>query len=132
MAASSLCLKRSLSFPRPYSSLVSFVLLFFPLSFHSHRALEKDGVGIAELIKKAINQCDLDVRRSLWENILIAGPMIATLVTSLLHSSCCLGGSSMFPGFIERLEAELKKLAPDNTVPVLNVVPNRYLSFFDQ
>jgi len=44
------------------------------LSFTSLLALtEKDGVGIAELVKKAINQCDLDVRRSLWENILIAG-----------------------------------------------------------
>jgi actin-related protein len=78
-----------------------------PEALFAPRLLQKDGVGVAELVKKAINQCDLDVRRSLWENILLAG------------------GSSMFPGFTERLEVELKKLAPENTVPVLNIAPNR-------
>jgi len=78
-----------------------------PEALFAPRLLQKDGAGIAELVKKAINQCDLDVRRSLWENILLAG------------------GSSMFPGFTERLEVELKKLAPENTTPVLNIAPNR-------
>lgn len=31
----------------------------------------------------------------------------------------------MFPGFAERLAEELKKIAPDNTTPVINAAPNR-------
>lgn len=33
--------------------------------------------GVAELVKKAINQCDLDVRKALWENVLLAGIVIS-------------------------------------------------------
>jgi len=90
----------------------------------------KDSPGIAELVKKAINQCDLDVRRSLWENVLIAGishrSFIVLLLLVIHFVFTQSGGTSMLPGFVERLEVELKKIAPENTVPVLNVAPNRF------
>jgi len=69
--------------------------------------IKKEAPGVAELVKRAIGQCDLDTRKPLWENILLVG------------------GRSLFPNFVERLLPELKKLAPDQTTPVINCPENR-------
>lgn len=50
--------------------------------------------GIHELVYRAINQCDVDVRRDLYCNIVLSG------------------GTTMFPGLPERLEKEIRSLAP--------------------
>jgi len=60
--------------------------------------------GIHELVYRAINQCDVDVRRDLYCNIVLSG------------------GTTMFPGLPERLEKEIRSLAPA-TVNVKVIAP---------
>jgi len=50
--------------------------------------------GIHELTFKSIMACDIDVRSSLYENLVMSG------------------GTTMYPGIPERLQAEVAKLAP--------------------
>jgi actin-related protein len=52
--------------------------------------------GLAELIYDVIVACDIDIRSDLWLNIVLSG------------------GSSLFPGMAERLEAELRMRAPSS------------------
>lgn len=66
--------------------------------------------GLPELVKKAINQCDLDVRKALWENVYFAG------------------GTTHLKGLTERLKTGLDSLKPDNTDVVINVAEERYKS----
>ncbi|XP_047315316.1 actin-7-like [Impatiens glandulifera] len=51
--------------------------------------------GIHEVIYNSIMKCDVDIRKDLFENILLCG------------------GSTMFLGFVERLSKELTLLVPD-------------------
>lgn len=70
-------------------------------NFHLHETpeiifspsiIQREVPSLPALISKCIGQCDIDTRKALWENIIICG------------------GSTMFKGFIPRLEAELKKV----------------------
>jgi actin-related protein len=62
------------------------------------------GAGVAEALYTAIHKCDVDVRKDMYGNMVVAG------------------GSSMFPGFEARLEAEVASLAP-STMPLHVVAP---------
>lgn len=53
-----------------------------------------DQAGVHVLVKKAIAECSLDVRREVTQSIFLSG------------------GLTMLPGFKQRLEAELAKLLP--------------------
>ena len=59
----------------------------------------KDFAGVHVNAESCIQNCDIDVRRDLWENIILSG------------------GNTMFPNMKERLTKELKALAP----PSINV-----------
>merc|ERR1712117_478289 len=50
--------------------------------------------GIDKLLYSAIQQCDIDVRRSLYENIVLSG------------------GTTMYKGLKERISKEMTSLAP--------------------
>lgn len=52
--------------------------------------------GLHELTYNCITACDMDIRKSMYENIVMSG------------------GSTMFPGIPERLEAEVKNMAPNS------------------
>ena len=54
----------------------------------------KDGVGIAQACYNSIQKCDIDIRKDLYNNIVLSG------------------GNSMFDGLPERLIKEIKNLAP--------------------
>jgi len=54
----------------------------------------KEYAGIHKLTYNSIQACDIDIRRILYENIVLSG------------------GSTMFPGIEERLTNEMKSLAP--------------------
>lgn len=58
-----------------------------------------DFPGIHDLIQSSVMASDIDIRKNLYHDIILGG------------------GSTMFPGFPERLRREMKKLAP-KTVPV--------------
>ncbi|KAF8363750.1 arp-1, partial [Pristionchus pacificus] len=53
--------------------------------------------GVAQCVDIAIKKCDMDLRKKLYSNIVLSG------------------GSTMFPGFGDRLLFEMKRLAPQDT-----------------
>ena len=59
----------------------------------------KDVPGAHKLLYNSIMECDLDVRKALWENIILSG------------------GNTMFENYPERIHQEIKTLAP----PTINV-----------
>jgi actin-related protein len=66
--------------------------MFNPESFGNYAK-----VGFQEMVYQSIMKCDLDVRKDLYLNILLSG------------------GSTMFPGTLQRLTKELEKLVPSGT-----------------
>merc|ERR1719387_1423816 len=65
-------------------------ILFDPLL----AGIEAD--GIHEMTFKSIRRCDIDIRRHLFENVILSG------------------GTTRFPGLEGRMKRELKELAPPN------------------
>jgi actin-related protein len=56
--------------------------------------LGMESVGIHETLYNSISKCDLDLRRELYSNVVLSG------------------GTSMFPGFAERISRELNSMVP--------------------
>jgi len=54
----------------------------------------KEYKGIHELTHFTVQQCDIDVRRDLYQNIILSG------------------GTTMYPGLTERLSKEVQALVP--------------------
>ncbi|KAJ5079489.1 actin-7-related [Anaeramoeba ignava] len=70
----------------------------------------KEKKGIHQMIYDSIFKCDLDLRNQLFENILLTG------------------GSSLFPGIVERIKSEIAKLAPDSLNINIDAPSNREYS----
>jgi len=66
--------------------------------------------GIHQTLVTSISRCDLDIRRTLFQQIILAG------------------GSTMFDGLGDRLLSEVRKLAPRNTKIKIWAPPERILS----
>jgi actin beta/gamma 1 len=66
--------------------------------------LGKECSGVHDILFQAIMKCDVDIRKDLYANVVVAG------------------GCSMFPGLPERLEKELVSLAP-STMRVKVIAP---------
>lgn len=67
-------------------------------------------VGIHQCLVDSISKCDLDIRRSMFSEIILAG------------------GSTMFDGLGDRLLSEVRKLAPRDTKIKIWAPPQRTLS----
>jgi len=67
-------------------------------------------VGIHQCLVNSISRCDMDIRRALFSDIILAG------------------GSTMFDGFGDRLLSEVRKLAPRDTKIKIWAPPDRILS----
>lgn len=67
----------------------------------------KEFPGVHKLTFNSIMNCDLDVRKDLYANIILSG------------------GTTMFPGFGERLYDEMKKLAPSTMKVKVIANPDR-------
>ena len=79
--------------------------LFQPLT-----QLGREHAGIHQLIHNSIKECDIDVRRDLYSNIILAG------------------GNTMFPGFSERIQKEMINLAPPKSKVKIVCPPERKYS----
>jgi len=75
-----------------------------PEVFFAPSMLGCEEKGIQDMAFQAIMKCDVDIRKDLYSNIVIAG------------------GSTLFPGFAERLQKELIALAP-STMRVKVIAP---------
>ena len=69
-----------------------------------------EDVGAHKLIHKCLQQCDIDMRRDLFCNIIMSG------------------GSTMFRGFPERMEHEMRKLIPERAHFKIIAPPERKYS----
>lgn len=67
-------------------------------------------VGLHQCLVNSISRCDLDIRRSMYSEIILAG------------------GSTMFDGLGDRLLSEVRKLAPRDTKIKIWAPPQRTLS----
>eukprot|EP01119_Soliformovum_irregulare_P007736 TRINITY_DN2019_c0_g1_i1.p1 TRINITY_DN2019_c0_g1~~TRINITY_DN2019_c0_g1_i1.p1 ORF type:complete len:385 (-),score=110.20 TRINITY_DN2019_c0_g1_i1:59-1213(-) len=67
-------------------------------------------MGVHECLVNSIKRSDLDLRRTLYENIVISG------------------GSTLFPGFGDRLLSEVKHLAPKDLKIKISAPPQRKFS----
>merc|ERR1711998_237224 len=65
----------------------------------------REAGGIHEITFQSINKCDIDLRRNLYENVVLSG------------------GTTMFPGTGERMTKELSALAP-STMKIKVVAPS--------
>lgn len=63
--------------------------------------------GIHKLILSSIMACDIDVRKHYYTNVIISG------------------GSTMFPGFQDRLEKEFKAIIPKSMISKIVAAPER-------
>jgi actin len=70
----------------------------------------KEMMGLHELTRKTVNDCDLDVRKDLLGNVVMSG------------------GTTMFPNMPERLQAELQGLVPEATKCKVIAPPERMIS----
>ncbi|XP_054838874.1 actin, clone 302-like isoform X2 [Eublepharis macularius] len=66
--------------------------------------------GIDKLLFNTIMKCDIDLRTTLYANVLLSG------------------GSTLFPGIAERLTKELIHMAPKGTEVIVNAPPDRRIS----
>jgi len=66
-----------------------------------------ESMGVAGLVWESISRCDIDVRRTLLSNVVLSG------------------GSTMFPGFPERLTKELRGYAPTASQANIRVVHSK-------
>jgi len=70
----------------------------------------KEMMGLHELTKKTVHDCDLDVRKDLLANVVMSG------------------GTTMFPNMPERLQQEIQGLVPDATKVKVIAPPERMIS----
>merc|ERR1712132_10167 len=70
----------------------------------------KEMMGLHELTKKTVNDCDLDVRKDLLGNVVMSG------------------GTTMFPNMPERLQSEIQGLVPEATKVKVIAPPERMIS----
>lgn len=64
-----------------------------------------EALGIHESIYRSIRKCDIDIRKDLYGNVVLSG------------------GTTMFPGFADRLAKELTALRPTSAVKIKVIAP---------
>lgn len=69
--------------------------------------LDSEAMGVATMVWDTISRCELDTRRTLLSNIVLSG------------------GSTMFPGFSERLTKELRAVAPSKVQASIKVAKSK-------
>jgi actin, other eukaryote len=70
----------------------------------------KESLGIHEITFKSIEKCDVDIRKELYKNIVMAG------------------GTTLFDGITDRFSKELTNLAPNLTKIKITAPPERKFS----
>lgn len=81
-----------------------------PEVLFSPQLIGEECEGIHEVLAKAVQKSDMDLRRSLWSSVVLSG------------------GSTMVKGFGERLLSEVKKIAPKDIKIKINAPNERKFS----
>ncbi len=72
--------------------------------------LGQEALGIHEQINRSVNKCDIDLRRELYQNVVLSG------------------GTTMFPGMKERIQAELERSVANSVKVRVVAQPERKYS----
>jgi actin beta/gamma 1 len=78
--------------------------------FRPSSLLGMEAAGIHEMVYNSIMQCDVDIRKDLYSNVVLSG------------------GSTLFPGIADRMQKELTELAPSATKIKILAPPERKYS----
>ncbi|XP_050392337.1 actin-5 [Patella vulgata] len=70
----------------------------------------REDVGVHEMVYQSINSCDIDIRKDLYNNVVMSG------------------GSTMYPGISDRMMKELTNLAPSSIKVKVIAPPERKYS----
>jgi len=81
-----------------------------PEALFNPALLGRESAGIHETTFNSIMRCDVDIRKDLFGNIVLAG------------------GTTMFPGFADRMQKEIMNLAPQNMKVKIIAPPERKYS----
>ncbi|KYQ91368.1 actin [Tieghemostelium lacteum] len=81
-----------------------------PESLFQPSFLGLESQGIHETVYNSIMKCDIDVRKDLYQNIVLSG------------------GSTMFPGIVDRMQKEIVQLAPSSMKVKVIAPPERKYS----
>lgn len=77
------------------------------LLFNPSLMIDTDKIGVHEMLYKSIMKTNMDIRRDLYSSIVLSG------------------GSTLFPGFVERLSKEIATLLPKNVKLAIRSPPER-------
>ncbi|VDI31503.1 Hypothetical predicted protein [Mytilus galloprovincialis] len=78
--------------------------------FHQPSFMAKTSSGMHEILYNSVMKCDVDIRRDLYANTVISG------------------GSTLYPGFADRLQKEIIQLAPPTSKVKVITPPERKYS----
>eukprot|EP00928_Gymnodinium_smaydae_P080573 TRINITY_DN64241_c0_g1_i1.p1 TRINITY_DN64241_c0_g1~~TRINITY_DN64241_c0_g1_i1.p1 ORF type:complete len:388 (+),score=73.48 TRINITY_DN64241_c0_g1_i1:107-1270(+) len=70
-----------------------------------------EAIGVAGMVWESISRCEIDLRKQLLSNVVLSG------------------GSTMFPGFRERMMKELRSFAPSTTQGNIRIVNSKDQKF---
>ena len=93
-----------------------------PEALFAPASIGREHVGVAEMIYNTIMKCDIDIRKELYNNIVLSGGKFFEVIEINIGNVRSFLGTTMFPGIADRMQKEITRLTP-STMKVRIVAP---------